>query len=135
MTIVGCVRRRRRRVAGDGDRILQIVSNLLDNAVRWTPEGGVVTLDAGGGRGRRAHRRRSTPGPGVPVAKREHVFRPFYSEDDARHGPGPGHRLGAGGRHGRRASAVDDAPGGGARFTVTLPLRAAGTSVRSPSPA
>ena len=73
-------------------------------------------------------------GPGVPAAKREQVFRPFYSEDDR--GTGLGLAIASelaaamGG-----AIRLDDAPGGGARFTVTLPLRPAGTSVRSPSPA
>jgi signal transduction histidine kinase len=118
-------------VAGDGDRILQIVSNLLDNAVRWTPEGGVVKLDlAADAAGVRITVVDS--GPGVPAAKREQVFRPFYSEDDR--GTGLGLAIASelaaamGG-----AIRLDDAPGGGARFTVTLPLRPAGTSVRSPS--
>ena len=120
-------------VSGDGDRILQIVSNLLDNAVRWTPEGGMVKLDlAADSAGVRITVVDS--GPGVPLAKREQVFRPFYSEDDR--GTGLGLAIASelaaamGG-----AIRLDDAPGGGARFTVTLPLRPAGTSVRSPSPA
>jgi two-component system sensor histidine kinase BaeS len=121
-------------VVGDGDRILQIVANLLDNAVRWTPEGGAVTVGVSGGQASAVSIAVVDSGPGVPEAKRDQVFRPFYSED-AR-GTGLGLAIAAelaaamGGR-----IRVDDAPDGGARFTVTLPLRGAGTSVRSPAPA
>jgi signal transduction histidine kinase len=120
-------------VVGDGDRILQIVANLLDNAVRWTPEGGTVVVEASG-QAPAVHIAVVDSGPGVPAGKRDHVFRPFYTED-AR-GTGLGLAIASelavamGGR-----IRVDEAPGGGARFTVTLPLRGAGSSVRSPSPA
>jgi len=120
-------------VVGDGDRILQIVANLLDNAVRWTPEGGNVVVEVSGV-APAVNIAVVDSGPGVPAGKRDHVFRPFYSED-AR-GTGLGLAIAAelaaamGGR-----IRLDAAPAGGARFTVTLPLRGAGTSVRSPSPA
>jgi signal transduction histidine kinase len=120
-------------VVGDGDRILQIVANLLDNAVRWTPEGGIVQVEVGR-QGPAVSIVVADSGPGVPAAKRDHVFRPFYSED--LRGTGLGLAIAAelvaamGGR-----IRVDDGPEGGARFTVTLPLRGAASSVRSPAPA
>jgi signal transduction histidine kinase len=120
-------------VVGDGDRILQIVANLLDNAVRWTPAGGEVRVQLGGEAGA-VRIEVADSGPGVPAGKREQVFRPFYSEDDR--GTGLGLAIAAelatamGGR-----IRLEDAPGGGALFVVTLPLRGAGASVRSPSPA
>jgi signal transduction histidine kinase len=67
-------------IVTDGDRVLQIISNLLSNAFRWTPEGGrvelalseddawvsVVVVDSG---------------PGITVEERERIFRPFWSRD------------------------------------------------------
>jgi signal transduction histidine kinase len=108
-------------IMADGDRILQIVTNLLENAVRWTPAGGVVRL---GAEVDRATVRIvvADSGPGVRPDKREAVLRPFYSEGGT--GTGLGLAIAAelltamGGR-----LDLDDAPEGGARFTCTLPRR------------
>jgi signal transduction histidine kinase len=104
---------------GDGDRILQIVSNVVANAIRWTPRGGTVSVTAA-----------ATPaavtiavadtGPGVPVERREDVFRPFFSQDSA--GTGLGLAIASELAHAMGGTvAVDDAPAGGARFTVSFP--------------
>jgi signal transduction histidine kinase len=64
----------------DGDRVLQIVSNLLGNAFAWTPDGGKVqlTLAAGNGTVLVAV---ADSGPGISREERQRIFRPFYSRD------------------------------------------------------
>lgn len=106
-------------LATDGDRVLQIVSNLLVNAFDWTPDGGRVSLALERANGRVAVSVSDT-GPGVPAAERELIFRPFWSG----HGQGTGlglaiahelaHALGGG-------IELDSEPGNGSRFTLVLP--------------
>jgi two-component system sensor histidine kinase BaeS len=63
-------------VAGDGDRILQIASNLVENALRATPAGGSVTVEVGG-----ARLMVSDTGPGIPAEDLPHAFERFYLYD------------------------------------------------------
>lgn len=78
----------------DAARVRQIVSNLIDNAFRWTPDGGSITVAAyprlQGGKG--ATVIVSDTGPGIPADQHEAIFEPFRSEDlpDGRHGSGLG---------------------------------------------
>jgi len=101
-------------VAGEPDRISRAVSNLLDNARKWSPAGGVVevALEAGGTLTVRDH------GPGFATEDLPHVFERFYRADRARGMPGSGLGLAivrqAAEAHGGRVEA-DNAPGGGAR--------------------
>ncbi|HEY1479236.1 MAG TPA: HAMP domain-containing sensor histidine kinase, partial [Gaiellales bacterium] len=62
-------------VLGDGDRLLQIVGNLIANALRWTPPGGEVVVSLREERGL-AIVDIDDSGPGVPVESRELIFRP-----------------------------------------------------------
>jgi signal transduction histidine kinase len=62
----------------DGDRLLQIVSNLLDNAFAWTPDGGRIGLELTSVNGTVAVSV-SDSGPGIGPAERERIFRPFWS--------------------------------------------------------
>src|SRR5262249_31100956 len=71
----------------DGDRVLQIISNLLSNAFRWTPDGGKVELELAATNGR-VSVAVDDNGPGVPAAERERIFRPFWSRDDSGTGLG-----------------------------------------------
>jgi signal transduction histidine kinase len=70
-------------VLGDGNRLLQLVGNLVDNAVRYAPCGsevGVDVWDDGSETGVRV----SDDGPGVPGHLREQVFERFARADPAR---------------------------------------------------
>ena len=67
-------------VQTDGDRVLQIVSNLLANAFSWTPDGGLITLALSQANGS-VSVAVTDSGPGIPPADRDRVFRPFVSEN------------------------------------------------------
>lgn len=107
----------------DAIRLGQAINNLVDNALKYTPAGGRVILAVQ--RSREAVVLTvSDTGPGVPVAEREAVFRRLFRGDSSRSQRGLGLGLSMVKAiveaHGGTV-AVDDAPGGGARFTVRLP--------------
>jgi signal transduction histidine kinase len=108
-------------IVTDGDRVLQIISNLLSNAFRWTPEGGRVSLALDSANGS-VSVVVSDSGPGVSPEERERIFRPFWSRDGS--GTGLGLAIARelavalGGRIDLRSE-----PGLGARFELILPLR------------
>ena len=74
---------------GDAQRIHQVVANLLDNAVRYTPTGGTVELRASAGRGR-VTIEVCDEGPGISEEETARVFERFYRADAARSGGGAG---------------------------------------------
>jgi two-component system, OmpR family, sensor histidine kinase MprB len=104
------------------DRLGRAVNNLLDNAAKHSPPGGVVDVAVVGGEITvRDH------GPGVADADKPHVFDRFYRGAGARDRPGSGLGLAivrqvADAHHG--SVEVLDAPGGGALFRLDLPWRA-----------
>ena len=106
-------------IVSDGDRMLQIVSNLLANAFRWTPDGGRIDLTLAAENGSVEVAVADT-GPGVAPDDRERIFRPFWSGD--RGGTGLGlaianeltHALGG-------RIELESEPGRGSRFRVVLP--------------
>ena len=67
-------------IVSDGDRVLQIITNLLSNAFRWTPDGGRIQLSLEQENGSVSVSVRDT-GPGIPTKERERIFRPFFSGD------------------------------------------------------
>ena len=108
----------------DAVRLGQVVSNLLDNALKYTPAGGRVTLAL-----RREAREIaltvSDTGPGIPVEEREAVFRRLYRRDASRsqRGLGLGLSLVKAMVEAHAGTVrLEDAPGGGARFEVRLPV-------------
>jgi signal transduction histidine kinase len=66
-------------IVSDGDRVLQVVGNLLSNAFRATPDGGRVSLELAQQNGT-VHVAIEDSGPGIPLEARERLFRPFVSE-------------------------------------------------------
>jgi two-component system sensor histidine kinase BaeS len=111
--------------SADPDRVSQVVSNLVDNAVRHTPRGGVVRvrLDPAGAEARLEV---LDSGPGVPEAALPHVFDRFFRADEGRNRASGGSGLGLAivrtlvDLHGGRVEAANH-PDGGAVFRVTLP--------------
>jgi signal transduction histidine kinase len=67
-------------IVSDGDRVLQVISNLLSNAFRWTPDGGRVELQLGSRNGV-VQVEVVDSGPGVPPERRDVIFQPFVSQD------------------------------------------------------
>jgi signal transduction histidine kinase len=114
-------------IFSDGDRVLQIISNLLSNAFRWTPDGGRVELMLDTADGSVVVEVADT-GPGIPLADRERIFRPFVSQD-GHGGTGLGLPIARelafalGGR-----IELESDPGAGSTFRLLLPLS-------SPAPA
>jgi signal transduction histidine kinase len=106
-------------IVSDGDRVLQIISNLLSNAFRWTPDGGRVELELAASNGR-VSVVVDDSGPGVAIAEQERIFRPFWSRDDSGTGLGLAiaHELAValGG-----SIELDSRPGQGSRFKLVLP--------------
>jgi signal transduction histidine kinase len=66
-------------IVSDGDRVLQIVDNLLSNAFKATPDGGRITLELARTNGQ-VHVAVEDTGPGIPPEERERLFRAFVSE-------------------------------------------------------
>jgi heavy metal sensor kinase len=115
------------RVAGDGDRLQQVVSNLVDNAIRHAPPGSAVLVSLWRS-DTEAGVRVCDEGPGVPTRERERIFERFARRDRARPRSG-GAGLGLAiskeivSAHGGRIWIEDRAPGaGGSAFVVALPL-------------
>jgi signal transduction histidine kinase len=65
-------------ITSDGDRVLQVVGNLLSNAFKATPDGGSISLELAQQNGTVRVAVEDT-GPGIPPAARERLFRPFVS--------------------------------------------------------
>lgn len=110
-------------VVADEARLAQITTNLLTNAIKYTPPGGQVTVTtrAGDGTARLAV---TDTGPGIPEADLPHVFERFWRGADARARSGAGIGLAVAAElaaaHGGTVTAASR-PGSGATFTVTLP--------------
>ena len=108
----------------DADALRHILFNLLDNALRYGPNGGAITISA----------RRvaddvvisvDDEGPGVPSAERERIWRPFVTLQSI-DGPTPGTGIGLGvvqelAEAMKGKAVVEDSPSGGARFSIWLP--------------
>jgi two-component system, OmpR family, sensor histidine kinase MprB len=106
-------------VRGVPDRLDRAVTNLLDNAAKWSPPGGVVEVDVADGTvGVRDH------GPGIAEGDLPFIFDRFYRSAEARSMPGSGLGLAivrhVAETHGGHVSA-EPAEGGGTRFVLAVP--------------
>jgi signal transduction histidine kinase len=116
------------RVAGEEERLRQVLVNLTLNAVESTPDGGRVRVRCAVEAPIRALGEREAglsvaiddSGPGVPAALRDRIFEPFFTTKAKGSGLGLSIVHAIISQHGGTV-AVEDAPGGGARFLVRLP--------------
>jgi signal transduction histidine kinase len=122
----------------DPVRLRQVATNLLDNASKFTPEGGRITLEARR-EGTRAVVSVSDTGPGIDPAFLPHVFEPFRQADSSSRRQHGGLGLGLSivrqiaQLHSGQVQAANG-PAGGACFTVSFPIVAAPAPVPSPPP-
>lgn len=124
------------RVEGDADRLDQVLSNLVANALRHTPPGGQVSIEAARADGQ-VRIRVADNGEGIAAADLPHVFDRFWRGDKAR-GPEGGAGLGLAiarqlveAHGGAITAASGGTPGQGARFTITLPVNHAAIQLSS----
>jgi signal transduction histidine kinase len=116
-------------VRGDRERLRQVVQNLVDNAVKYSPAGGDVRLAAYAENGFVRVDVRDT-GPGIPLEDQRLIFEKF-GRSSATGGGKPGTGLGLfiahsiAEAHGGSLE-VDSAPGAGATFTLALPVESSG---------
>jgi signal transduction histidine kinase len=112
---------------GDDEMLKRMLLNLLDNAVKYTPPGGCISI-ALGSRNGDAHIVVTDTGIGIPTADQPRIFDRFYRVDKARSRALGGAGLGLSiarwivEGHGGSLS-VESALGHGSAFTVELPLK------------
>jgi signal transduction histidine kinase len=111
-------------IISDGDRVLQVVANLLSNAFKATPDGGTISLALAQQNGT-VHVWVEDTGPGIPQEARERLFRPFVSGNAG--GTGLGLAIAKeistalGG-----SIAIESEVGRGSRFELVLPAQSDG---------
>jgi two-component system sensor histidine kinase ResE len=114
-------------LTADGDRLAQVFTNLVDNALKFTPSGGSISLRASVGNGEMQISVSDT-GAGIPAEALAHIFDRFYQADPSRRG-GAKHGAGLGlaiahevmQAHGGKIN-VRSKLGEGTSFDVFLPL-------------
>lgn len=122
-------------VWGNPDRTQQVLIVLLDNAFKYTPEGGVVTLSACA-EGDVVRVRVRDTGVGIPAADLPHVFDRFYKVDKSHHSKGTGLGLAIAYeimKHLGEEMSVTSEPGQGSCFTFTLHI-AQGSAEKTAEP-
>ncbi|MGH3104484.1 MAG: sensor histidine kinase [Gaiellaceae bacterium] len=106
-------------IISDGDRVLQVITNLLANAFRWTPDGGRIELALAAENGT-VSVAVADNGPGISELEQERIFRPFWSRDGSGTGLGLAIARELAVALGGRIE-LDSAPGAGSRFELVLP--------------
>jgi signal transduction histidine kinase len=111
-------------VLGHPERLRRLLENLLANALRFSPQGGTVTLGLAVARSR-VELWVDDEGPGIPEAQRRQVFERFWQADPSRseaehHGLGLSIAQAIAQAHRGRLTTLE-APGGGARLLLELP--------------
>jgi heavy metal sensor kinase len=121
-----CIRHSPAEVKGDRSRLKQVIVNLLDNAIKYTPEGGKIGIEIRADK-RHAYLEVIDTGLGIQEDDLPRIFDRFYRAESVRSVAIEGAGLGLSivwsicYAHGGSVSA-NNTPGGGSRFTVRLPL-------------
>ncbi len=112
-------------VWADRGMLQRCIANLLDNAIKYTPSGGTVTVGVRPGKGRQVDICVEDTGPGIDPENLERVFERFFRADPSRscRGTGLGLSLARALARGHGGDVtVTSVPGQGSVFTITLPL-------------
>jgi len=113
-------------IRADQDKLIRVITNLVDNAIKFSPQGGHVVISAEAGASKFLNITVSDSGPGVPQDYREKIFERFVQvpgKHIQRRGTGLGLafcRLTVE-AHGGRIW-VDSNPNGGSIFTFSMPI-------------
>jgi signal transduction histidine kinase len=111
-------------------RMVRVLQNLLQNAIRHTPSDGTITLSARGDRDV-THITVVDSGEGIDPGALERIFDPFWRADPARTGGSSGLGLALAKRLVERLGgeiSAESRPGAGATFTIRVPSRPSGAS-------
>ena len=121
----------------DPSKVADVLTNLLVNAIKFTPDGGMISVEAGGEGPDRIRFRVSDRGPGIPVDDCPHLFEPFFTGNDTMHHSSGEYQYGKRGMglglclvkafvelHGGSVD-VETETGRGSCFSFTLPRRRA----------
>ena len=111
--------RNRPVIVSDGDRVLQVVGNLLSNAFKATPDGGRISLELAQQNGS-VHVAVEDNGPGIPAEQRDRLFRPFVTDSSSGTGLGLAIAKELSTALGGRID-LDSEVGRGSRFELVLP--------------
>jgi histidine kinase len=111
----------------DGDRVLQIITNLLANAFRWTPDGGRVGVELTASDGTVSVAVEDS-GPGIARSEQDRIFRPFYTRDDTGTGLGLAIARELSMALGGRIELASEI-GFGSRFELCLPAEGGGPAL------
>jgi signal transduction histidine kinase len=116
--------RKRLTIAGDTDRLIQLVLGLVENAIRHSPASGSITIGTSVAEGFATIW--VDEGPGVPLSERERIFEPFYrgaGQPRSHGGAGLGLAIARSIATAHNGTiAAETAVGGGARMIVRIPL-------------
>lgn len=113
-------------IISDAEAIMTMLDALLDNAAKFTPNGGTITLTIAGAGDEMVHLVVADDGVGMALEKQSQVFRPFVQGDGtlSRHHDGMGLGLAYVARMAEALGgtvSVESEPDQGSRFTITLP--------------
>ncbi len=119
----------------DPSKLADVVTNLVVNAIKFTPDGGAIAVEAGGDGPDRFRIRVTDRGAGIAPEDCSHLFEPFFTGNDTMHHSSGDYQYGKRGMglglclvkafvelHGGTVE-VDSAPGRGSTFACTLPRR------------
>ncbi|MBU1238189.1 HD domain-containing protein [Myxococcota bacterium] len=116
-------------IEGDNTKLSQVFSNVVSNAIKFSPEGGTITIDLAMSESNTVRVTVDDDGPGIPDAERDSVFQKYYQVNKDQQAVKRGFGSGLGlyivknivSSHGGQVMA-ERSPAGGTRIVIDLPL-------------
>jgi signal transduction histidine kinase len=129
----------------DPSKVADVLTNLIVNAIKFTPDGGIIVVEAGGEGPDRVRFRVIDQGQGISIDDRAHLFEPFFTGNDTMHHSSGEYQFGKRGMglglclvkafvelHGGNVD-VETTPGRGSCFSFTLPRSPANGKAAKPN--